>query len=176
MKFIISGKNFDVTEALRERVNKKLGKLEKFFSPQTEAHVTMSVQKNRHILEVTIISNGITLRAEVANDDMYACIDKAENILEGQIRKNKTRLEKKLHTGAFKPEYFSSENFVEEETEFKVVRTKRFAIKPMPVEEAILQMNLLGHEFFMFSNADTNEVNVVYKRKYGNYGLIEPEF
>jgi putative sigma-54 modulation protein len=176
MKFIISGKNVEVTEALKEKVTKKLGKLEKFFSPQTEAHVTMSVQKNRHILEVTIISEGLKLRAEVANDDMYASIDKVVNILEGQIRKNKTRLEKKLHDAAFLPEDFSPDISVEEEKEFRVVRTKRFAIKPMPVEEAILQMNLLGHTFFMFSNAETNEVNVVYKRKDGNYGLIEPEF
>lgn len=176
MKFIISGKNLEVTEALKERINKKLGKLDKFFSPQTEAHVTMSVQRSRHILEVTIPSSGITLRAEVASDDMYTCIDKAEDILERQIRKNKTRLEKKLHAGAFEPEFFSSDIAVEEEKEFRVVRTKRFAIKPMPVEEAILQMNLLGHEFFMFSNADTNEVNVVYRRKDGDYGLIEPKF
>lgn len=176
MKFIISGKNFDVTEALKDRVSKKIGKLDKFFSPQTEAHVTMSVQKNRHILEVTIPASSITLRAEVAGDDMYACIDKAEDILERQIRKNKTRLEKRLHAGAFKPEFFNSDVTVEEETDFKVVRTKRFAVKPMPVDEAILQMNLLGHEFFMFSNADTNQVNVVYRRKNGGYGLIEPEF
>lgn len=176
MKFIISGKNFDVTEALKERVNKKLGKLEKFFNSGTEAHVTMSVQKNRHILEVTIPANGITLRAEVTGDDMYGCIDKAEDILERQIRKNKTRLEKRLHTGAFKPEYFNADVHVEEETDFQVVRTKRFAVKPMPIDEAILQMNLLGHEFFMFSNAQTNQVNVVYKRKNGGYGLIEPEY
>lgn len=176
MKFIISGKNFEVSEALKERVIKKLGKLDKFFGPQIEAHVTMSVQKNRHILEVTIPSNGITLRAEVSSDDMYSSIDRAGNILEGQIRKNKTRLEKRLHAGAFKPEFFNTGNEVEEEKEFRVVRSKRFAIKPMPVEEAILQMNLLGHEFYMFSNAETNEVNVVYKRKAGDYGLIEPEF
>lgn len=176
MKFKITGKNIEVTEALKERVMKKLGKLDKFFSPQIEAHVMMSIQRNRHILEVTIPTDGITLRAEVANDDMYTCIDKAEDILERQIRKNRTRLEKKLHTGTFKPEYFSSDNTVEEEKEFKIVRTKRFAIKPMPVDEAILQMNLLGHEFYMFSNADTNEANVVYRRKDGNYGLIEPEF
>lgn len=176
MKFIISGKNFDVTDALKERVNKKLGKLEKFFNPETEAHVTMSVQKNRHILEVTILSNGITLRAEVSGDDMYGCIDKAEDILERQIRKNKTRLEKRLHTGSFRPEYFNMDVHVEEETDFQLVRTKKFAVKPMPVDEAILQMNLLGHEFFMFSNAQTNQVNVVYKRKNGGYGLIEPEY
>ncbi len=176
MKFIISAKNFEVTDALKERVNKKLGKLDKFFSPQTEAHVTMGVQKNRHTLEVTIVANGVTLRAEVTGDDMYACIDRSEDILEGQIRKNKTRLEKKFHTGAFKPEYFSTDITVEEEKEFNIVRSKKFAVKPMPVEEAILQMNLLGHEFFMFSNAETNQVNVVYKRKNGGYGLIEPEF
>ena len=177
MKFKITGKNFDVTEALKDRVNKKLGKLEKFFNPQTEAQVTMSIQRNRHILEVTIPSGGITLRAEVAGEDMYACIDKAEDILERQIRKNKTRLSKRLHSGAFEqPDAFRADTFVEEETEFRVVRTKKFAVKPMPVEEAILQMNLLGHEFFMFSNAETNQVNVVYKRKDSNYGLIEPEF
>lgn len=176
MKFVVSGKNFEVTDSLKEKVNKKIGKLGKFFTPQAEAHVTMSVEKNRHILEVTIMTGGITLRAEVESDDMYTCIDKAEGILEGQIRKNKTRLEKRLHTGAFMPEDFRTDISVEEEHEFRVVRTKKFAIKPMTVEEAILQMNLLGHEFFMFSNAESREVNVVYRRKDGNYGLIEPEF
>jgi putative sigma-54 modulation protein len=176
MKFIISGKNFEITDSLRDRVNKKLGKLEKFFSPAAEAYVTMSVEKNRHILEVTIAFNGLTLRAEVANDDMYSCIDRAEDILEGQIRKNKTRLEKRFHAGALRAENFRPEISVEEEHEFRVVRTKKFAIKPMTVEEAILQMNLLGHEFFMFSNSESGEVNVVYRRKAGNYGLIEPEF
>lgn len=176
MKLIISGKNIEVTEALRERIGKKLGKLEKYFSPNTEAHITMSVEKNRHIFEVTIHLNGIVLRAEVENNDMYTSIDKSVDILEGQIRKNKTRLEKKLHSAVFKSEDFKYESHIEEEQEFKVVRTKRFAIKPMDVEEAILQMNLLGHEFFMFSNAKSKEVNVVYKRKDGGYGLIEPEF
>lgn len=176
MKLIISGKNIEVTEALRERIGKKLGKLEKYFNPNTEAHITMSVEKNRHIFEVTIYLNGIVLRAEVENTDMYASIDKAVDILEGQIRKNKTRLEKKLHTSAFKSEDFKFDAPVEEEQDFKIVRTKKFAIKPMNVEEAILQMNLLGHEFFMFSNAKSKEVNVVYRRKDGGYGLIEPEF
>jgi len=176
MKFIISGKGFDVSEALKERAIKKLGKLDKFFNEDTEAHVTMSVQKNRHILEVTIPYNGITFRAEVESEDMYSAIDKAEEILERQIRKNRTRLEKRLRTGAFKPENFRKDIDVEEEEEFKVVRTKRFAIKPMPVEEAILQMNLLGHEFFVFTNAETNDINVVYRRKDGNYGLIEPDY
>jgi putative sigma-54 modulation protein len=177
MNIKITGKNFDVTDALKERVNKKLGKLEKFFKPGTEAQVTMSMQRSRYIIEVTIITGGITLRAEVTEDDMYACIDKARDILERQIRKNKTRLAKRLYEGVLEqPDAFRKTIDVEEETEFRVVRTKRFAVKPMPVEEAILQMNLLGHEFFVFSNAETNQVNVVYKRKDGNYGLIEPEF
>jgi putative sigma-54 modulation protein len=177
MNIKITGKNFDVTDALKERVNKKLGKLEKFFKPGTEAQVTMSMQRSRYIIEVTIITGGITLRAEVTEDDMYACIDKARDILERQIRKNKTRLAKRLYEGVLEqPDAFRKTIDVEEETEFRVVRTKRFAVKPMPVEEAILQMNLLGHEFFVFSNAETNQVNVVYKRKDGNYVLIEPEF
>lgn len=176
MKFIISGKNIEVTDALKEKINKKFGKLEKYFSPNTETHVTMSVEKNRHIFEATVHLNGIVLRAEVENTDMYTCIDKAIDILEGQIRKNKTRLEKKLHAAAFKSDDFKFDVPIEEERDFRVVRTKRFAVKPMAVEEAILQMNLLGHEFFMFSNAKSKQVNVVYRRKDGNYGLIEPDF
>ncbi len=176
MKIIMSGKNFEVTEALKEKINKKFGKLDKYFSTGTEAQVTMNVEKTRHIFEVTIHLNGIVLRAEVENTDMYSCIDKAIDILERQIRKNKTRLEKKLHASAFKSDDFKYDAVVEEEHDFRLVRTKRFAVKPMTVEEAILQMNLLGHEFFMFSNAKSKEVNVVYRRKDGNYGLIEPEF
>jgi putative sigma-54 modulation protein len=175
MKFIVSGKNFDVTESLKDRAVKKLGKLKKFFNEDTEVHVTMSVEKNRHIVEVTIPFNGIVIRAEVVNDDMYASFDKVIDILERQIRRNKTRIEKKIHEGVPLPDYFKGNAEEEEEEEFKVVRSKRFAIKPMTVDEAILQMNLLGHEFFVFSNADTNKANVVYKRKDGNYGLIEPE-
>jgi len=178
MKIKVTGKNFEVTEALKEKAIKKLSKLEKFFNADTEAQVMMSVQKSRQVVEITIFFNGVVMRAEVAHEDMYAAIDKAVDRLEGQIRKNKTRLAKKIHDGAFKLESFSDfnvENNVEEEPEFKVVRTKRFAIKPMSVDEAILQMNLLGHEFFVFSNAETLETNVVYRRKDGNYGLIEPE-
>jgi putative sigma-54 modulation protein len=176
MKFIISGKNIEVTEALKERAGKKLGKLEKFFPAHAEAHITMSVERIRHILEVTIHFNGIVMRAEVEGEDMYSCIDKAMDIIEGQIRKNKTKLEKKLRANALAADNFSVENLPEEEGDFRIVRTKRFAIKPMTTQEAILQMNLLGHEFFMFSNDDTKQINVVYKRKDGNYGLIEPDF
>lgn len=175
MKYIVSGKNIEVTAALKEKVTKKLGKLEKFFKTEAEAHVTMSVQKNRHIVEITIRFNGAVMRAEVANDDMYAAIDKAIDVIERQIRRNKTRLSKKLREGAFKEGNFNVSTEVDEEYDFKVVRSKRFPIKPMPVEEAILQMNLIGHEFYMFTNSETNQVNVVYKRTNGNYGLIEPE-
>jgi putative sigma-54 modulation protein len=176
MKIIITGKNIEITDALRERVSKKIGKLDKFFNNETEAHVTLSVQKTRQIVEVTISFNGIVLRAEESNDDMYTSIDKTIDVLERQIRKNKTRLERRLYDNDFR---IDSQKFTEEvveEKEFKVVRSKRFAIKPMDVEEAILQMNLLGHEFFMFYNAENKQVNVVYKRKDGNYGLIEPDF
>ena len=161
MKLIISGKNIEVTDALRERTIKKMSRLERFFSPETEAQVTLSVEKIRHIVEVTIPYKGMIFRAEVVNDDMYASLDKAIDILERQIKKNKTRLEKKLRDGAFVPTEAPMNLSPEAEED---------------VEEAILQMNLLGHEFFVFTNADTNLVNVVYKRKDGNYGLIEPEY
>ncbi len=176
MNFIISGKNIEVTPALKEMVIKKIGRLEKFFHPNTEVKATMSVEKTRHILEVTISSNGLILRAEEATSDMYTSIDNVVDVIERQIVKNKTRLEKKLKAEAIKAENVSSFSDIEEENDYKVVRSKKFAIKPMTVEEAILQMNLLGHQFFMFSNSETNQVNLVYKRKDGNYGLIEPEY
>lgn len=174
MKFIVVGRNLEITESLRSMVTKKLGKIEKFFSPDTEAHVTMSLQKNKHILEVTIPFNGIVLRAEERNEDMYYAIDKVVDILERQILRNKTKLGKRIREVAFKNENYKHEDEIIEE-EFEIVRTKKFAIKPMVVEEAILQMNLLGHEFFVFMNGETKKTNVVYKRKDGNYGLIEPE-
>jgi len=178
MKFIISGKKIEITDGLRDRVYKKLGKLDKFFDEDTEVYVTMGVEKDRHMVEVTIPFNGMLLRAEEVSHDMYNSIDRIVDTLERQIRKNKTRLEKKLRENAFVETVDSdvSNMQVEEEKNFNIVKTKRFAIKPMNVEEAILQMNLLGHQFFVFSNAETDEVNVVYKRKDGNYGLIEPEF
>ena len=176
MKIIITGKNIEITDALRDRVTKKIGKLDKFFDKDTEAHVTLSVQKMRQIVEVTIPFNGIVLRAEEYNDDMYASIDKTIDVLERQIRKNKTRLERKIYNNDFRIDSHTFDDEVIEEQEFNIVRSKKFAVKPMDVEEAILQMNLLGHAFFMFYNADTRQVNVVYKRIDGNYGLIEPEY
>ena len=174
MKFKISGKNIDLTDELRERVMKKIGKLDKFFSSETEASVMMSIQKSRHIIEVTIPYNGMFFRAEVTTDDMFASIDKSVDIIERQIRKNKTRLEKKMLSGSIRTDYVDGDIYVDEEKEFRIERRKKFNTKPMTTEEAILQMNLIGHEFFVFVNSDTKDVNVVYKRKDGNYGIIEP--
>ena len=173
MKLTITGRKIEVTNGLREYTTAKLSKLDKFFGDEATGDVTFSVQKDNHIIEVTIHHKGIIYRAEVSEPDMYASIDRVEDVLERQIRKQKTRLEKQLKSGAF--DSFEDLPYVEEEEEFKVVKTKRYSAKPMSVEEAILQMNLLGHSFYVFSNADNMEKNVVYKRKDGNYGLIELE-
>lgn len=176
MRIIVSGKNVDVTNALKERVEKKLSKFERYFGPNTEAHATLSVEKNRHIIEVTIPFNGVILRGEEATADMYTSIDNVVEKLERQMRRQKTKLERRIKDGNIRFENWVSPTEDEEDDEVRIVKTKRFAMKPMPTEEAVLQMELLGHNFFVFSNADTEEVNVVYKRKDGNYGLIEPEF
>ena len=171
MKFKFTGRKINVTEGLRDYTTSKLSKLDKFFGAEASADVTLSVQKDNHIIEVTICYKGIIYRAEVYDTDMYAAIDRVEDVLERQIRKQKTRLEKQLKTGAFNdnPEFGD----IEEETEFKIVKTKTYENKPMSVEEAILQMNLLGHSFYIFNNAENMDKNVVYKRKDGNYALIE---
>jgi putative sigma-54 modulation protein len=171
---MITGKNIALTDALKNTVEKKLGKLEKYFNPEVEIHATLSVQKTRQIIEVTIPFNGILLRGEESTTDMYSSIDNVVDKLEKQIMKHRTRLERRTHEGSLRLMNVPSE--VVEEDEPQVVRTKRFAVKPMDADEAVLQMDLLGHDFFVFRNADSNEVNVVYKRKDGNYGLIEPEF
>ncbi|NLM97363.1 MAG: ribosome-associated translation inhibitor RaiA, partial [Halanaerobiaceae bacterium] len=170
-------------------VEEKVNKLSKYFNgePQ-EAHVSMEVERDRHIVEVTAYVNGFILRGEEESNDMYASIDGVIEKLERQVRKYKTRIKKKVRERKqeFKEDYkeerteevLSEKDYHEEEEAFrpKIVRTKRFAIKPMHVEEAIMQMDLLGHDFFVFSNANTDEVNVVYRRKHGDYGLIEPTF
>lgn len=176
MKVIVSGRNMDVTDALRDTVQAKLGKLDKFFNKEIEAQATLSIQKNRHIIEVTIPINGSILRAEEVTEDMYTSIDKAVDKLTRQLRKQKNKLENRNN----KYETIRFENIPayedENAQEPKIVRTKRFAMKPMNAEEAVLQMELLGHNFYVFTDAETDEVNVVYKRKDGNYGLIEPEY
>lgn len=176
MHITVSGKNIVVTNALKEKINKKLSKFEKIFGADTEANATLSVERDRHIFEVTIPFNGIILRGEEATDDMYTSIDNVIEKLERQIRKQKTKLERKLKDYNLRFDTLFDNVPDEEDAEVEIVKTKRFAIKPMPAEEAAMQMELLGHSFFVFSNSDTEEVNVIYKRKDGNYGLIEPEF
>ncbi|WP_066505873.1 ribosome hibernation-promoting factor, HPF/YfiA family [Abyssisolibacter fermentans] len=174
MKTIISGKTIVITDALKNTVEKKLSKLDKYFLDDVEATATLSVEKNRQIIEVTIpLAKGI-IRAEEETDDMYTSLDRVVDVLERQIRKHKTKLQKMVHNG----ETIRFENIPNGiiEKEAKIVRTKKFAMKPMYEEEAVLQMELLRHAFFVFMNAKTDEVNVVYKRKDGNYGLIEPIF
>ena len=176
MKFIIIGKNIDVTPGLREAVENKLGKLERYFTPDTEIHVTLSVQKGQQKIEVTIPVKGGIIRSEEKSSDMYVSIDLVEEIIERQLRKYKNKLvAKHQEDGNFKQEFFDAST-PEDDSEIKIVRTKRFGIKPMYPEDACVQMDLLGHDFFVFCNAETDEVNVVYKRKNGAYGLIEPEF
>lgn len=171
MKITTTGRKIIITEGLKGYVERKLSKLDKFFNETTTAQATLSVQKDDHIIEVTVFHEGMIFRAEVRDRDMYAAIDRVGDVLERQIRKQKTRLEKKLREGAFAD--IPDVSIMDEETEFKVVKTKKYESKPMSVEEAILQMNLLGHEFYIFNNAETLDKEVVYKRKDGNYGLIE---
>ncbi len=175
MKFQIRGKNIQVSNALKSYVEKRLGKLDKYFENDPEAIVTLVVERDRHRVEVTMPLNGYILRGEEELPDMYACIDVVVEKLEKQIEKYKTRFVKKNRTKSIK-DIVPDSTITNGEEEPEVKRTKRFAIKPMSVEEAILQMNLLGHSFFVFFNAETEEANVLYRRKDGNYGLIEPEF
>ena len=174
MKVTVIAKNMELTEALKEIVQKKISKLEKYFEKDVEAKATLSVQKNRQIIEVTIPFNGAILRGEESTSDMYKSLDLVEDKLERQIRKQKTRLSRK-HGGSVRFGELSDIDSNVEEDLGKLVRVKKFGVKPMNSEEAILQMDLLGHNFFVFQDADTNRVNVVYKRKDGDYGLLEPE-
>mgnify|MGYP000297486568 FL=1 len=175
MRYRISGKNIDVTEGLKTAVYEKIGKLEKYFTPDTEVHVTFSVEKERQKIEVTIPVKGNIIRAEQVSNDMYVSIDLVEEIIERQLRKYKNKLlNYKQATSNFNKAFIEDE-YTEDDT-IKIVKTKKFAIKPMDAEEACIQMELLGHNFFVFRNAQTDEVNVVYKRKGNTYGLIEPEY
>lgn len=175
MKVTVIAKNIELTAALKDMVEKKISKLGKYFDSDVEARATLSVQKNRHIIEVTIPFNGVILRGEEATSDMYKSLDLVEEKLERQIRKQKTKLARR-HNGSFKFAELSDSASNSNEEEGKLVRVKKFGVKPMNSEEAILQMDLLGHNFFVFQDADTSKVNVVYKRKDGDYGLLEPEF
>lgn len=154
-----------------------MGKLERYFTPETEIIVTLSVEKERQKIEVTIPVKGHIIRSEQSSNDMYVSIDLVEEVIERQLRKYKNKLVARNQEGSnFKQEFFESEDTSSEDDEIKIIRTKRFGIKPMFPEDACIQMDLLGHDFYVFFNAETEEVNVVYKRKNGTFGLIEPEF
>ena len=175
MKFVILGKNIEVTEGLKNAVEEKIGKLEKYFTEDTEVHVTLSVEKDRQKIEVTIPVKGSIIRSEQVSNDMYVSIDLVEEIIERQLKKYKTKItDKQQEGGYFKKEYLEKD-FMDDE-EIKIIRSKKFDIKPMYPEDACVQMELLGHSFYVFCNAETDQVNVVYKRKGNTYGLIEPEF
>ena len=176
MRITITGRNIELTPGIKEAVEDKLGKLEKYFKPETDVNVTLSVEKERQKIEVTIPTKGHTIRAEEVSNDMYVSIDLVEETLERQLIKYRTKIiSKKMNAAAnFKAEYLE-EQIEEDDEEIKIVRSKRYDLKPMYPEDACIQMELLGHDFFVFVNAETDEVNVVYKRKANTYGIIEPE-
>ena len=180
MDYNIRGENIEVTPALRDYVEKKVGRVEKYFSntPNATVYVNLKVYSDRTAkVEITIPMPNLVLRAEEKNPDMYAAIDVIADKLERQIRKYKTRVNRKHRANGSAADLFSFEDVEGADTEehdLELVRTKRFDLKPMDSEEAILQMNMLGHNFFVYTNAETNLPNVVYKRKDGRYGLIEP--
>ena len=174
MRFIITGRNIDITEGLKSAVEEKLGKLDRFFAPETEVNVTLSVEKERQKIEVTIPVKGNIIRSEQVSSDMYVSIDLVEEVIERQLKKYKNKIvDKQQNAAAFAQEFVEKDY---DDDEVKIIRTKRFGMKPMDPEEACVQMELLGHNFYVFRNAESDEVNVVYKRKGGTYGIIEPEY
>ncbi|MEG0145317.1 MAG: ribosome-associated translation inhibitor RaiA [Clostridia bacterium] len=174
MRIIVSGKNVEITEGLRERIEKKLGKLDRFLSEDEEVQVRLSAERgNRNTVEITMEFDGTILRAEETASDIITSLDKAVDIVIRQIRRHRTKLEKRLRAGAYEQDDEAIR--AEEPDEATLVRTKRFAIKPMSVADAISQMDMLGHSFFMFVNEDTDTTCVVYKRLDGNYGMLDPE-
>lgn len=175
MRITITGRNIDITDGLRSAVEDKLSKLEKYFTPDTDVFVTLSVEKERQKIEVTIPVKGNIIRSEQVSNDMYVSIDLVEEVIERQLKKYKNKLvSKQQNVASFRKEFIEKE--VSADDEIQIIRTKRFGMKPMYPEDACVQMELLGHNFFVFRNAETEEVNVVYKRKGNTYGLIEPEF
>ena len=174
MRFIITGRNIDVTEGLKSAVEEKLGKLDRFFAPETEVNVTLSVEKERQKIEVTIPVKGNIIRSEQVSSDMYVSIDLVEEVIERQLKKYKNKIVSKQQNAAAFAQEFVDKDY-DDEDDVKIIRTKRFGIKPMDPEEACVQMELLGHNFYVFFNSETEEVNVVYKRKGNTYGLIERE-
>ncbi|MBE6827138.1 MAG: ribosome-associated translation inhibitor RaiA [Ruminococcaceae bacterium] len=171
MNITIIGRKCTPRESFKERAETKLRKVEKFFGPDADAKVTATVEKNAKIVEITLSKGGYIFRAQERSQDLEEALDACVDSLIRQIRKNKTRLEKRIRELSFDDVFNSAD---EDEAEFDVVRTKSVIVKPESVEEAILQMNLLGHQFYMFRNSETDMLSVVYKRKDGGYGVIEP--
>ena len=174
MKYVIVGKNMEVTDSLKEAVTQKLDKLDKFFSPDTEVHVTLQVNRDRHKIEVTIPVRDNIIRSEQVSNDMYVSIDLVEEVIERQLKKYKSKLIKRHQEAAsFKREYIERSYYDDED--IRIVRKKQFDLKHMYPEDACVQMELLGHNFYVFINAETEQIAVVYKRKGSTYGMIEPE-
>ena len=175
MRITISGRNIELTDGLKAAVEEKIGKLEKYFTPDTDVYVTLSVEKERQKIEVTIPVKGNIIRSEQVSNDMYVSIDLVEEIIERQLKKYKNKLiAQQQNASSFRKEFIEKE--VDVDDDIKIIRSKKFDMKPMYPEDACVQMELLGHDFFVFVNAESDEVNVVYKRKGNTYGLIEPEF
>ena len=175
MNYRISGKNIEVTEGLRTAVQDKLNKLEKYFTDETEIQVTFSVEKDRQKIEVTIPVKGSVIRAEQVSDDMYVSIDLVEEVIERQVNRYKKKLVDQQQNAAFFQKEFLEDDEADDE-EIRIIRSKKFAVKPMDAEEACIQMELLGHNFFVFLDMETDSVNVVYRRKNNSYGLLETTY
>lgn len=177
MKVSVIGRKCTPRESFKERAEKKLAKIDKFFGEEAEAKVTAIVEKNEQIVEVTIVRGGMIFRSQERAQTLNDALDRCVDSLIRQIRKNKTKVEKKLHTGSidFAPEIVEDVVYADEETDFDVVRSKSIILKPQSVDEAILQMNLLDHKFYLFLNGDNNKICVVYARNDGGYGLLIPD-
>lgn len=173
MKITITGRKCSPRDSFKEHAEKKLAKIERFFGSEVEAKVTVTVEKSSQNVEITVNNNGMVFRAQERAENMNEALDKCVDTLIRQIRKNKTRIEKKLRSSNF--DAFAEDTTVAEEVDYELVRTKKVVVKPESVEEAILQMNLVGHQFYMFLDEETGSISVVYRRNDGGYGLITPE-
>lgn len=174
MKIVITGRKCSPRESFKERAEKKLAKIDRFFGDEAEAKITATVEKSSQTVEITVMNSGMIFRAQERAENMNDALDRCVDSLVRQIRKNKTKLEKRMRSGAFE-DIVDDSVAIDEEKEYDLVRTKRVALKPQSIDEAILQMNMLGHEFYMFLNDATGLVSVVYRRTDGGYGLLEPD-
>lgn len=178
MKININGKGIKVGDQLHQRIEEKLGKFNRFFDDETVANVKVRPESDQKCIEITLKIQKHYYRAETIADDVFTALDLAVEVLEGQIRKHKTKIEKKIHDYAYMKEYLRTQvvQGTEDTDESKIIRRKSFDIAPMDPDEAVLQMEMLGHDFLLYLDMETDKVCVVYKRKDGNYGLIEPNY